>query len=128
MRNLKFISTSIIVFFGLFSFAQNKPNITVKQVDDSFDISLKLDNINEINKVKVQGFSFTKGATNNFQMEYDANKLKKVKGKEIELHKLGSNTDYALYTVTTYNSNGEAKQLPSLKINMPAGYSKGNKL
>lgn len=128
MRNLKFISTSIIVFFGLFSFAQNKPNITVKQVDDSFDISLKLDNINEIEKVKVQGFSFTKGATNNFQMEYDANKLKKIKGKEIELHKLGSNTDYALYTVTTYNSNGEAKQLPSLKINMPAGYSNGNKL
>ena len=128
MRNLKFISTIAVVFFCLVSFAQNKPDIKIKQVNDSFDIRLKVDNINEIKKIKVQGFSFAKGSSNNFQMEFDANKLKSVKSKEIEHHKLGLNTDYALYTITTYNSNGEAKQLPSLKINMPAGYSNGNKL
>lgn len=128
MRNLKFISTIIIVFWGLFSFAQNKPDITVKQVNDSFGVSLKVDNMNDLQKIKVQGFSFAEGATNNFQMEYDASKIKSLKNKELELHKLGLNTDYALYTVTTYNNNGEAKQLSSLKINMPTGYSKGNKL
>lgn len=128
MGNLKLFITTVFVFICLFSFAQDKPDIVVKKENDSFGVSLKVENINELKKLKVQGFTFSEGTTNNFQLIYDYNTLKTIKTKEIELHKLGLKTDYVLYTVTTYNDNGEAKQLPSIKVNMPTGYSSGNKL
>lgn len=127
MRNIKIFWLTVFLCISIYTFGQSKPNILVTKSNNAFNVTLKLD-YSSLNGIIIQGFYFAEGSKSNFNIAYNENELKRLKNKAINLHQLEANTDYALYTITTVNVNGDRKQHPSTKVNMPTGYSNSGKL
>jgi len=120
MYYFKFFTTTLLVLFASFSFAQSNPEIYVESKSDTYDLMMKLEESKSIASVSVKGYNFDKKNNQNFEIKFSYKELFKKNDGVILLQELNKNTDFMFCTVYIEDTDGKIKTLPSKKVFMPS--------
>ena len=116
MKNLKTTLLLAFALFATFSFASEKPYLVIEETDESYEVFLKLDNVENIASINILGDYRVGDDKSSLSVSIGADELSSYDDKFALVHKLDGCCTHATYTVLMTDKDGNVSGFPAVNV------------